>query len=170
MTAEAGSSATYNAGCHCGHITFSVTLSPPLPEQQVFNCNCSICRSAGYLIVYLEKDEVEWHNDSRPKCMNYQFNTKKKDQMFCPKCGVSIGIDFRRPKTEDPKGKKAYGISVRTFYGIDLDTLNYQKLDGLNQCADSSLDFVSFNSPDLDLDPDRGSPAVRHNDVIVDGA
>ncbi|KAG9256667.1 uncharacterized protein F5Z01DRAFT_634242 [Emericellopsis atlantica] len=132
MTTEAGSSATYNAGCHCGHITLSVTLSPPLPEHQVLNCNCSICRSAGYLLVYPEENEVEWHDDSRAKCVNYQFNTKKKDQMFCPKCGVSIGIDFRRLKAEDPK-RKAYGISVRTFYGIDLDTLKYKKIDGFNQ-------------------------------------
>ena len=35
-----------------------------------------------------------------------QFNTKLKDQLFCPKCGVSIGIDFRDVNEH-------YGISVR---------------------------------------------------------
>jgi len=43
--------ATYEAGCHCGYISLSVTLSPPLPEHQVTNCNCSICRRTGYLLV-----------------------------------------------------------------------------------------------------------------------
>lgn len=44
-------SATYEAGCHCGYITFAVTLSPPLPEYKVLNCNCSVCRRMGYLLV-----------------------------------------------------------------------------------------------------------------------
>lgn len=39
----------------------------------------------------------------------YRFNTKDKDQMFCGKCGASLGIDFRdfyKPKFD------GYGISV----------------------------------------------------------
>jgi hypothetical protein len=48
---ETPSSATYDAGCHCGNISFSFTLSPPLPDYEVMNCGCSICRRAGYLLV-----------------------------------------------------------------------------------------------------------------------
>lgn len=44
-------SATYEGGCHCGYISFSATLSPPLPEYEVLNCNCSMCTRAGYLLV-----------------------------------------------------------------------------------------------------------------------
>lgn len=44
-------SGTYEAGCHCGYIKFSVTLSPPLPEYKVLDCNCSMCRKAGYLLI-----------------------------------------------------------------------------------------------------------------------
>lgn len=44
-------SATYEAGCHCGYIKMSVTLSPPLPEQKVVRCNCSACSKLGYLLV-----------------------------------------------------------------------------------------------------------------------
>ena len=43
--------ATYDAGCHCGYIKFSLTLSPPLPEYKVLDCNCSICRRNGYLLI-----------------------------------------------------------------------------------------------------------------------
>lgn len=53
------------------------------------------------------------HGDSRERCAVYQFNTKLKDQLFCPKCGTSLGIDFRdfwKPKFD------GYGISVRTFF------------------------------------------------------
>jgi hypothetical protein len=45
------SSATYKAGCHCGYIKFSVTLTPPLPQTKVLNCNCSACTRFGYLLV-----------------------------------------------------------------------------------------------------------------------
>lgn len=48
---EAPASSTTEAGCHCGYIKFSVTLSPPLPEYKVLECNCSICRKSGYLLV-----------------------------------------------------------------------------------------------------------------------
>ena len=50
MSTETKPSETYEAGCHCGNITFSVTLSPPLTEYKVLRCNCSICRRAGYLL------------------------------------------------------------------------------------------------------------------------
>ncbi|KAI0385390.1 hypothetical protein F5Y04DRAFT_184703 [Hypomontagnella monticulosa] len=120
-------SGTYEAGCHCGYIKFSVTLSPPLPEYKVVNCNCSACSHLGYLLVYPKATEVVWHNNSRERCAAYRFNTKDKEQMFCPKCGASLGIDFLEFMKEH-----TYGISARTFYGIDLDSLNYRKLDGMN--------------------------------------
>lgn len=44
-------SQTYDAGCHCGYIKFSVTLSPPLPEEKPLKCDCSACRRFGYLLV-----------------------------------------------------------------------------------------------------------------------
>jgi hypothetical protein len=51
-----------------------------------------------------KKENVTWYGDSRSRCINYLFNTKQKDQMFCPKCGTSLGIDFRN--------NSVYGISV----------------------------------------------------------
>ncbi|KAK4166097.1 hypothetical protein QBC43DRAFT_313948 [Cladorrhinum sp. PSN259] len=124
------SSETYQAGCHCGYIKFDVTLSPPLHQQQVVDCSCSICRRAGYLLVYPPYSQVTWHDDSRARCAAYRFNTKTKDQLFCPKCGVSIAIDFRESPLPSWR-KHHYGISVRTFNNIDLSTLTYKKLDGI---------------------------------------
>ncbi|KAH6851196.1 hypothetical protein B0I37DRAFT_414532 [Chaetomium sp. MPI-CAGE-AT-0009] len=125
------SSGTYKAGCHCGYIKFSVTLTPALPETKVLNCNCSACTRFGYLLVYPEASSITWHNDSRARCSNYRFNTKDKDQMFCKHCGASIGIDFREVHAPE----HIYGISVRTFFDIDLDSLTYRKLDGRNKVA-----------------------------------
>ncbi|CAJ2511645.1 Uu.00g072700.m01.CDS01 [Anthostomella pinea] len=118
-------SATYEAGCHCGYVKFAVTLAPPLPEHQVVQCNCSACVRFGYLLVYPEAKDVVWHNNGRARCANYQFNTKQLDQMFCPKCGASLGIDLRERMTPH-----RYAISARAFYGLDLDELTYKKVDG----------------------------------------
>ncbi|KAI0875142.1 glutathione-dependent formaldehyde-activating enzyme [Hypoxylon argillaceum] len=118
-------SATYEAGCHCGYIKFAFTISPGLDEYKVMQCNCSGCTRFGYLLVYPEAKDVVWHNNGRERCSNYRFNTKQKDQMFCPKCGASLGIDNRQTLTPH-----RYGISVRTIYGIDIDKLIYKRGDG----------------------------------------
>ncbi|KAI0161541.1 glutathione-dependent formaldehyde-activating enzyme [Xylariaceae sp. FL1272] len=122
------STGSYEGGCHCGYIKFTVTLSPSLEEYTVLNCNCSACSRFGYLLVYPEAKDVVWHNNSRERCAGYRFNTKKKDQMFCPKCGASIGIDFK-----EAREPHVYGISARTFYNVDLDKLNYKKFHGMNK-------------------------------------
>ncbi|KAL1855771.1 hypothetical protein Daus18300_010946 [Diaporthe australafricana] len=73
------------------------------------------------------REDVKFHGDGESRVQRYRFNTKEKDQMFCGKCGASLGIDFR----DFFKPKMVYGISVRTFNGIDLDTLEFEKSDGL---------------------------------------
>lgn len=51
--------------------------------------------------------QIQWHNDGRNRCAVYRFNTKDKDQLFCPKCGASLAIDFR-----DVHKPHEYGVSV----------------------------------------------------------
>ncbi|KAK6203948.1 hypothetical protein LQW54_008641 [Pestalotiopsis sp. IQ-011] len=127
-------SQTYECGCHCGYIKFSMTLSPPLltgsPETsyKVLECNCSACARFGYLLVYPAAADVTWHHGGRERCANYRFNTKAKDQMFCPKCGASVGIDFR--EVREPH---TYGISARTVYGLKPAELTLRKLDGMDR-------------------------------------
>ncbi|KAF3011634.1 hypothetical protein E8E14_001636 [Neopestalotiopsis sp. 37M] len=133
-------SETYQCGCHCGYIKFSMTLSPPLTTKapgdatgdnyKVLNCNCSACSRFGYLLVYPPAADVTWHPGHRERCANYRFNTKGKDQMFCPKCGASLGIDFR--EVREPH---TYGMSARTIYGVNLDELTYKKLDGIQKVS-----------------------------------
>ncbi|KAI0392530.1 hypothetical protein F5Y17DRAFT_459749 [Xylariaceae sp. FL0594] len=98
---------------------FAFTISPSLDEYEVTECNCS---------AYPEAKDVVWHNDGRARCAEYRFNTKEKDQLFCPKCGASIGIDFR-----DVLTPRRFGISARTINNIDLDKLHYKKIDGASK-------------------------------------
>ncbi|ETS77347.1 hypothetical protein PFICI_11221 [Pestalotiopsis fici W106-1] len=134
-------SETYQCGCHCGYIKFSMTISPPLTGQpaaadgstgnyKVTECNCSACARFGYLLVYPPATAVTWSPGHRERCAEYEFNTKSKDQLFCPKCGASLGIDFRAGR--EPH---TYGISARTIYGINLDDLTLKKLDGIKKIS-----------------------------------
>ncbi len=38
---------TYEGGCHCGAVQYEVTIEPP---TKAYNCNCSICSRAGWLL------------------------------------------------------------------------------------------------------------------------
>ncbi|KAH8168947.1 hypothetical protein LIA77_11073 [Sarocladium implicatum] len=53
-------SKTYEAGCHCGDVRFTVTLKPSLETRKVTNCNCSICRRKGYLLVCKTRTMRTW--------------------------------------------------------------------------------------------------------------
>lgn len=54
-------SSTHDGNCHCGAVRFTVTLTPPLLEQNVSSCDCSICTRNGYLLVYPLDKDVTWH-------------------------------------------------------------------------------------------------------------
>lgn len=56
------------------------------------------------------REDVTWHGDSWTRLSRYQFNTKQKDQLFCGRCGASIGLDFR--ESEGPEHPSMFGISV----------------------------------------------------------
>ncbi|CAK7238871.1 MAG: hypothetical protein STHCBS139747_000291 [Sporothrix thermara] len=128
--------ATYRGGCHCGAISFDVTLSPPLeplpgssePGHTVVECNCSVCCRFGYQIVYPTRDKVVFRNKGgRERCGKYRFNLKVQDHLFCKNCGASLMIDFQdrfKPQFD------GYGVSVRTLYGVDMDALHIQKVNG----------------------------------------
>ncbi|KAF9772258.1 hypothetical protein IL306_010040 [Fusarium sp. DS 682] len=93
-------------------------------------------------------EKVTWHNESDKRVSRYQFNTKTRDHMFCPKCGASIGIDFAKKWPDNPR----YGISVRQFNNIDLDSLRYKKLDGLHT-LEPAVDLSG-----KEIDPKTGKP------------
>ncbi|KAJ2902843.1 uncharacterized protein MKZ38_000037 [Zalerion maritima] len=124
----------YGAGCHCGYITFKITLTPPLEQQQPNDCGCSICRRNGYLLVYPLKTDVQFHGESRQRCAEYRFNAKNRAHLFCPKCGSALGIDFEKIA---PK----YGINVRSLNGVDMGSLNIRKDDGVQTMEPEGVDL-----------------------------
>jgi hypothetical protein len=108
---------TYQAQCHCGLITFAVTISPPLTNYNVMQCNCSICTSNGYLLVYPYRSDVVFYGDSEKHAQKYRFYLRQKDHWFCSRCGTSLLIDFNKihPKWDVLAVNVSLSIQVLTF-------------------------------------------------------
>ncbi|OJD36386.1 aldehyde-activating protein [Diplodia corticola] len=120
-------SKTYHASCHCGNIQFSAKVSPPLEDgaHEVASCNCSICVSKGYLLIYLTHDAVTFES-GESELKDYSFNEKRVKHFFCPNCGTALFISSVTPGFFE--GMKA--VNVRAFKDIDIDSLKIKKMDG----------------------------------------
>ena len=86
----------HKANCHCGAVRFTVTLSPPLPEYPVMNCNCSICSRNGYLLVYPHPNDFTLEKGEEV-LKDHRFNTKQARHRFCGQCGSSCFIQLPDP-------------------------------------------------------------------------
>lgn len=111
---------SHRGACHCGRVTFELQAK----LDQVFDCNCSICRRKGAL----------WHaaaeGDLRiltgePDLVLYQFDTMTAKHYFCRHCGIH---PFARPRIDPSR----WVVNVRCIEGVDLSTLPLQKFDGEN--------------------------------------
>jgi hypothetical protein len=88
MTTSAQSSAsplaTHHGGCHCGRVRFEVDAPAAL---QVLDCNCSICRMAGFLHLIVPKARFRLLS-GEGDLGEYTFNTGAAKHRFCRHCGI----------------------------------------------------------------------------------
>lgn len=110
------SSHTYAVSCHCGTITYIVTLSPPLPSQPIRRCNCSICFRNGYLLIYPPRSSVTFSSDAiDTKVGVYEFNNKTGEHKICLKCGNSVLMDFKGSAPWDGSDVLGLNVSIMRF-------------------------------------------------------
>lgn len=70
--------------------SFTVKLSPPLSSMPVSSCDCSICHTHGYMMVYPLESQITWHS-GKDEMVNYTFGPARIAHQFCGRCGTSIG-------------------------------------------------------------------------------
>lgn len=137
---------TYTAGCHCGTVSYTVTLSPRLPEQKVVSCNCSICQRNGYYLVYPSREQMKV-DTGEDALKSYTFGPKKSLHMFCGQCGSSVFFDPRMKEFGEGGGLDLLGINVslsivafscnilancdqvRMFHDVNVEELNLIHVD-----------------------------------------
>lgn len=111
---------TYEGGCHCGKVRYTVKLDL---SQPVVSCNCSMCSRAGTLLAFapISAFKLESGEDS---LTNYQFTKRVIHHLFCKVCGIkSFG------RGQGPAGEMA-AINVRCLDGVDLEQLTVNQVDG----------------------------------------
>ena len=111
---------TYDGSCHCGRVRFRVTAA----LDKVIRCNCSICRTKGFLHLIVAPERFELLAGADELTL-YTFNTGTAKHQFCCHCGVH---PFYVPRSEPDK----IDVNVRCLEGVDLDTLAIEPFDGDN--------------------------------------
>lgn len=75
---------TFQGGCHCGDVRFSVQ-APDAVELE--RCNCSICSMGGYLHLIVPASRFQLlQGEEKLSC--YQFNSGIAKHYFCRTCGI----------------------------------------------------------------------------------
>jgi hypothetical protein len=108
-------------GCHCGAVRFEV-LAPD--EVEAKECNCTICRKAGYLHLIVEKAHFRLV-EGADKITTYSFNTGTAKHHFCSVCGVK---SFYVPRSK-PDG---YSVNLRCLDDGQVRVARVVSFDGRN--------------------------------------
>lgn len=88
---------SYDAKCHCGAVTYTVKI-PSLEHHEVTLCNCSICTTNSYLLVYPDRKNIVFHS-GEDQLKSYGFGRQMVDHKFCTTCGSSLLIQFKGSDT-----------------------------------------------------------------------
>lgn len=102
---------TYTASCHCGTVSYSVSLSPPLPDWKVVSCNCTICQRNGYYLVYPSREQVRITSGENALRI-YTFGPNRNLHKFCGHCGSSVFFDPRMKDFGESSGLDLLGVNV----------------------------------------------------------
>lgn len=105
--------------CHCGAVRFTV-LAPA--DITVEDCNCSMCRKAGYLHLLVPAAHFKLRAGEE-RLNTYTFNTAVARHTFCRDCGVKA---FYVPRS-NPDG---YSVNLRCLDTDAFETIKLEAFDG----------------------------------------
>lgn len=83
---------SYDGSCHCGQVRFRVRLED---DQEIVDCNCSMCTRKGILHFIVPEDRFELLQGENALAI-YAFGTHVAKHMFCKTCGIHA---FYRPRS-----------------------------------------------------------------------
>ena len=115
---------SFDGGCHCGAVKFSVDAELP---TKGLSCNCSICRQKGLLLSFFPagKFTLVIGEDA---LTTYEFNAHKIQHRFCMACGSQ---PFASGK--NPDGSEMRAVNLRCVPSVNLEGLELQFFDGASK-------------------------------------
>lgn len=120
MTINNNQPMTYEGGCHCGAVRFSVVVD----DNKVDDCNCSICRKKGFLHLIVGQDKFTLLQGEEA-LTTYKFNTQVAQHKFCSICGMH---PFYIPRSHPD----CVDVNVRCLDGDVISNFNIVAFDGVN--------------------------------------
>ncbi len=105
-------------GCHCGRVRFEVEAAADIEADE---CNCSICKKAGYLHLIVSRDDFRLLQ-GEDALETYTFLTGVAQHYFCRVCGIK---SFYLPRSHPD------GISVNVNC-LDAETIRSVKITPFN--------------------------------------
>ncbi len=111
----------YHGSCHCGNIAFDVEGE----VQGLMECNCSICRSRGYILWFVPRTQLKLKTPQEG-LSTYQFNKKVVQHHFCAKCGSAPFGEGINPKDN----VMIAAVNVRCLEGLDWSKHKITQFDG----------------------------------------
>ncbi len=110
----------YQGGCHCGKIAFEVEGD----LTEVMDCNCSICAKRGYLLWFVQREQMHF-TTPETNFATYTFGDGTIKHHFCPDCGCGpFGMGA------DENGKVMVAVNVRCLDNVELSALKVNPFDG----------------------------------------
>jgi hypothetical protein len=109
----------HSGGCHCGRVRFEV-IAPT--KIEVLECNCSICRRAGYLHLIVPADRFKLVSGHETLTL-YSFNTQTAKHFFCSICGIK---SFYVPRSH-PDG---FSVNARCLDSGTVEELSVRQVNG----------------------------------------
>ena len=82
---------TYQGGCHCERVRFSIESEMKSGTQ----CNCSICTKKGMINHRVAPERFRILRGDESLAI-YQFNTRTAKHFFCRHCGIQVFSNPRR--------------------------------------------------------------------------
>ena len=112
---------TYAGGCHCGAVRYSVSTD----LAQLFDCNCSRCRRAAFVMAAVPASDFMLERGEEA-LTRYQFNHPAIDHLFCKTCGIQ---SFSRGTARD--GTATVVINVGCLENVPVvDRASITHFDG----------------------------------------
>ena len=128
---------TYPGSCHCGAVRFEADLDL---TQNTFRCNCSICRRNRFWAAVARPEEFRLLAGEK-ELVEYLFNTRKNQHLFCRHCGVrAFGVG-----NDTPIGKM-YGVNIGCLEGVSEEELARIPVTYVNGMHDRWQEVPAFTS------------------------
>lgn len=112
-------SVKHSGGCHCGRVRFEVESTPDIEADQ---CNCSICRMAGYLHLIVPMKQFKLLQ-GEADLETYEFGSKVAKHYFCRHCGIK---SFYVPRSH-PDG---ISVNVNCLETATISSVTVMPFDG----------------------------------------